>query len=209
MKRPVKLFAIIFLAGTMLCGCLTMKTPLPEINYYVLEYEPPVTDLPEKLPCILRMERFQAAPLYNSTNIVYSENKFVRNAYNYHKWRSVPGDMVTSFLIRDFRAAGLCSAVFMQGVPCSCSHILQGVVEEFYEKDEKNSWQAILTVDITLTSRNEPDIGKSILMQKQYHVSETCTAKSPLALAGAMSRAVSEISGLIIRDVYKHLAKEL
>ncbi len=209
MRSPVKIFIIIFLAGIMPCGCLTMKTPQPRIDYYILEYESPDINLPEKLPCILRMERFQVTPLYNSTNIIYSENKFIRNAYNYHKWRSNPGDMVTSFLIRDFQAAGLCNAIFMQGIPSSYSHVLQGVVDEFYEKDEKNSRQAILTVDITLINKNEPDISKSILMQKRYHASETCSKKSPLALADAMSRAMSKISNLIIQDIYKHLEKEL
>ncbi len=209
MKRPFKFFIIIFLAGILLCGCLTTQTPLPRIDYYILEYEPPVINLPGKLPCILRMERFQVAPLYNSTNIIYSENKFIRNAYNYHKWRSNPGDMITSSLIRDFRAAGLCNAVFMQGIPAHYSHVLQGVLDEFYEKDETNSRQAILTVAVTLINKNESDISKSILMQKQYHVSETCSSKSPVALADAMSRAMSKISGLIIQDIYKHLAKEL
>lgn len=209
MKHLLKFFIVVFLAGIMPCGCLTTKTPLPVTEYYILEYESPVIDLPEKLPCILRMERFQVVPLYNSTNIIYSESKFVRNAYNYHKWRSNPGDMITSFLLRDFQAAGLCNAVFMQGIPSPYSHTLQGVVDEFYEKDEKNSRQAMLTVSITLINKNALDISKSILMQKKYHTSETCINKSPVALADAMSRAMSRISGLIILDIYKHLEKEL
>ena len=193
----------------MLSGCLRMKTPLPETQYYVLEYESSQVKLPEKLPCILRMKRFQVAPVYNSSNIIYSEDKFARNAYNYHKWRSNPGDMITALLIRYFRAAGLCKALFMPDVSFPCSHVLQGVVDEFYEKDGKNSWQAMLTLDITLIQKNEPDISKRILMQKQYHVSETCSKKSPFALAQAMSRAVSKMSGMIIPDIYKYLAKEL
>ena len=209
MTRPVKFLIIIFLAGIIPCGCTTMRTPVPDINYYILEYDLPMMDLPKKLPCILRMEWFQVVPLYNSNNIVYGESKFIRNAYHYHKWRSNPGDMITSFLIRDFQSAGLCDAVFMQSVPSSHTHTLQGVVDEFYEKDTKNTCRAILTLSITLINKTESDITKRILMQKRFHASETCQEKSPVALAEAMSRAMSKISGLIIQDIYKHLAKEL
>jgi len=209
MKRPVKLLILIFLAGITFCGCLTMKNPVPDINYYVLDYDPPVMDLPKKYPCILRMEWFQVAPVYNATHIIYGESKFVRNAYHYHKWRSNPGDMVTSFLMRDLQAAGLCNAVFMQSAAASHTHTLQGLVDEFYEKDTKDARQAILTLDITLINTAEPDITRRILMQKRFHAVETCREKSPIALAEAMSRAMSKISGLIIQDIYKHLAKEL
>ena len=59
------------------------------------------------------MERFQVAPFYNTTNIIYKEASIKRNAYHYHKWRANPEDLVTYFLARDLRETGLFNGKFI------------------------------------------------------------------------------------------------
>jgi hypothetical protein len=52
---------------------------------------------------------------------------------------------------------------------------------------------------------DEPDTTKRILFQKSYGSKKACKHKNPKSLAEAMSRAMKEISGEIIRDIHSCL----
>ena len=186
-------------------GCLSLKKPVVKIDYYTLEYDSPDTAFQTRLPFVVRIKRFQVAPVYNSNRIIYSEQKFKRAAYNYHRWRSSPGDLVTYFLARDMRKSNLFKAVLTYDTGFSSSHAIEGIVDEFYEQDEKDLWKAVLSVSITLVKEGEPDVSKRVLFQKKYIAKETCEQKTPIALAKAMSSAMAKISEIIITDIYNCL----
>jgi len=113
--------------------------------------------------------------------------------------------MLSYFLARDIKETGLFKAVFSIDKSLSASHTIEGMVEEFLEEDSPDSWEAVLSLNITLMAENEPDISRRILLQKKYHAAELCKEKTPLSLAQAMSRAMSKISEMIINDIYKVL----
>jgi len=207
MKKTCKSAFILFVILIVIAGCLGKQRPPAKIDYYTLEYELNKFDGLEPTPFVLRFERFSVAPVYNSSNIIYKTGKSRRDAYNYHKWRANPGDMVTSFLSRDLKNSSLFKAIFEPGSRFSSSHVVSGTVDEIFEQDERYSWKAVLSVTITLIKENEADISKRILFQKRYRASEKCSRKNPLGIAEAMSRAMAGISEKIIADVYKSLAK--
>lgn len=198
---------LIFIILLILVGCIGQQHPPVTIDYYTLEYElSPFADL-TPLPLVLRTERFSVSPIYNSNNMIYETRPFKLNVYNYHKWRANPGDMVTFFLSRDLKRSALFKAIFEPGSRFSSSHMISGSVDEFFEKDEKYSWKAVLSVSITLIKENETDISKRIVFQKNYSAKEKCNRKNPRAIATAMSKAMAKISEMIITDVYQSLAK--
>ncbi|MBI4619690.1 MAG: membrane integrity-associated transporter subunit PqiC [Desulfobacterales bacterium] len=202
-----KAFFLFVLLTLFIGGCLGIKKPIRKIDYYTLEYDPPKVMEFSSLPFVIRIDRFSVAPLYNSNRIVYREKQFKRDTYNYHKWHANPGDLVTYFLARDMRQSSLFKGVIVLNSRMSSSHIIEGTVDEFFEQDNKDLWEGVLSVNIALMTENEPDISRSILFQKRYSVREPCRQKNPRALAEAMSRAMSRISGMIISDVYGCLAK--
>ena len=209
MKLGKKVF-IPFLSGLLFLGingCVTPPQPSPKTDYYTLEYDPVTTDLPGPVQSIIRVERFQVAPFYNTTNIIYKEASFKRNAYHYHKWRANPGDLVTYFLARDIRETGLFNGVFILSSKYPASHIIDGTLDQFYQESIDNSWQAVLSVNITFMVDYEPDISKRILFQKEYTSKKQCEQKNPKALAAAMSQAMAEISKTIIKDIHHSLTK--
>jgi len=178
------------------------KHPGHQIEYYTLEYEiPPGADL-EPLPYVVRIERFEVAPTYNTSRIIYREGSFRREAYVYKRWRSNPGDLVTYFLNRDIKGSGLFRAVLPHDSRFPSSFVIEGSVDEFFEWDTTTVWTAVLTLSITLMAENEPDVSRRILLQKTYQLREACQAKNPAALAEAMSRAMARVSGEIIKDLY-------
>jgi len=50
----------------LVSGCLNVSQPGRKIDYYSLEYDPPLKAAERKqVPLTLRIKRFQVAPLYN------------------------------------------------------------------------------------------------------------------------------------------------
>lgn len=205
MSYARKIFYIFMSLILFIPGCISLKKPVIKIDYYTLEYDSPEVAFKSQLPFVVRIERFRVAPVYNSNRIVYSEQKFKRAAYNYHRWRSSPGDLVTYFLARDMHKSNLFKAVLTYDTGFLSSHAIEGVVDEFYEQDEKDLWQAVLSVSITLVREGEPDISKRVLSQKKYTAREACEQKTPLALTKAMSSAMAKLSEMIITDIYNCL----
>lgn len=192
----------------LLVGCLSGKHPYKKIDYYTLEYDAPGISNLHTLPLVLQIERFQVAPVYNTSKIIYRQRPFTRDAYTYHMWRANPGDLVSYFLARDFQQSLVFKAVATHNKGLLSSHILQGTVDEFYEHDGKDYWEAVLSVSITLMVNNETDISNRILFQKSYNARKACSQKNPRALAAAMSEAMTDISKSIITDIYNFLAED-
>jgi len=129
------------------------------------------------------------------------------NVYNYHKWGVNPGNMISDYLFRGIKQSNSFKAVFPYSSSTAALYTINGHVDEFYELDTKNGWEAHLALTITLLSEIEKDDLKKICFQKSYSSSKKCLKKNPRSLAGAMSRAASEITSEIIKDVYKALKR--
>jgi len=183
-----------------------LKKPARRIDFYTLEYPPPRPAGKAPLPLVLGVQRFRVAPTYNTQKIVYRDRSFKRNTYQYHKWRAEPGDLVGYFLARDLRQSGIFKAVFSMEENLPTSYFIEGTVDEFFEFDTNRSWEAVLTVSITLMKTIEPDISRRIILQKTYSARKPCREKNPRALAEAMSLAMAEISKAIMNDVYTSLS---
>jgi cholesterol transport system auxiliary component len=186
-------------------ACLNLKQPSQRIAFYTLEYDPPVIAGIGTLPYAIRIDRFSVAPVYDTTQIIYRDQSFVRNAYIYHKWRVNPGNLVTYFLTRDIRHSNLFEAVLPDKGRFDPSFILEGSVDQFVEWDTGVKSSAVLSINVTLIAANEPDIHKKIIFQRSYNATQECKERQPRALAEAMSLAMAHVSGEILEDIYGHL----
>jgi ABC-type uncharacterized transport system auxiliary subunit len=189
----------------VLASCSGLNRPSPKIEHYSLEYGLPAWEKAPSLPFVLKVERFSAAPLYDTRQIIYREKPFVRDAYVYHRWRTTPADLVTYFLARDLKFSGLFAGVLPHDTGQEGMFELEGTVDEFLESDLDDSWEAVLTFSVSLMEANQPDISKKILFQKTYHAKKSCRQKNPRALAEAMSQAMADLSTSVITDVYDAL----
>jgi cholesterol transport system auxiliary component len=200
-----KIHVAAIIVFVLLAGCLNIKQPSPKVDYYTLEYELPAAKPSPSLPFILKIEPFATSPVYDSNRILYREKEFKRSEYAYHKWRAVPGDLTTAFLARDFAASSLFKAIIQSETVPEYSHLLTGKVEEFYQRSGNDHWEAVLSVNITLSSFMAQHIHDTVLLQKRYAFREKCSQKTPEAFVEAMSRAVQRLSGELIEDVYTKL----
>lgn len=199
-----KISLVLVLVGfpILFVGCMNLKQPINKIEYYTLEYAPPIIADLKPLSHVLRLEHFTASPIYNTGRIIYRNRSFKRDSYIYYRWRTNPGALVTHFLSRDIRHSGLFKAILSPDSRFVSSYMLEGTVDEFFEWDMEETWKAILSLSIILIDKNKIDAGEKILFQKTYRKETLCKRKTPRSLAQAMSRAMSEISEQIIKDVY-------
>jgi len=198
--------AVAVLVGILLFGgCLKLQRPEKPVRFYTLEYAEPEHRVDKPLGSILQVNRFGVAPTYNTRRMIYREGDFRRDAYIYSQWRDNPGEMVSYFLARDLRGSGYFNAVVPHRTQAGVTHVLEGYVEEFFEWDFEEGWEAVLTVSITLTKALEPDVSRKVIRQKTYRVREPFQEKTPTGLAAAMSRAMRALSRQVIEDVYNAL----
>ncbi len=206
MNNKFKSLLITVLTAFWIIGCPGNTKPNKKIDFYTLEYDSPKISNSNPLPIVIQIDRFQVTPLYDSKRISYSETPFTIDTFKYHKWQADPGELVTYFLARDLKQSSLFKAVFTLDSNSPSSHRLSGIVDEFYEQDRSDLWEAVLTVSITLITEDEQDLSKRILMQKKYNSREECKYKNPRAIAEAMSRAMAKVSKMIITDIYNRIS---
>jgi ABC-type uncharacterized transport system auxiliary subunit len=198
------LFAVI--AALLLNACTSVGQPGRKIDFYTLEYDPPrLANEREKVPFTIKINRFKVSPLYNSNKIIYRDKPFARNEYYYRKWRANPGDMITYFLKRDLQLSSLFEAVFSHEDWFGCDYLLEGAVDEFFEQDNPDSWEAVLSITIALIKETEPDVGKRVIFQNTYQARRPSLQKNPKSLSAAMSLAMAQVSEEVIRDIVQTL----
>ncbi|MEJ2586652.1 MAG: ABC-type transport auxiliary lipoprotein family protein [Deltaproteobacteria bacterium] len=193
----------------VLLGCSGLREQRRAIQYFTLEYKVPKMSGQKALPAVIKVERFNVAPTYNTQRMIYRDKAFKRDEYYYYKWRSNPGDTIAYLLSRDIGESGLFAAVLSNDSRFPFEFKVEGRVNEFLQKEEKDSWYADLSLTITLLKANDPDVVKRILFQKTYRAQIACPEENPQGLAQAMSEAMKEISQEIVEDVYQAVKRHM
>lgn len=206
MHRAILLTTL--LLALSLSACVPSSKPPLKVEQYTLEYDAPAPDA-EPVPALIQVRRFAVAPEYRTRRMVYSEGVNMRAEYNYHSWRATPGDLATYFLRRDLAESGLFSGVLDDASAMVGSYVLEGAVDDFYERDNADGTEAVLGLTVALVDPGEADVTRRVLFQKAYRVHEPCVARNPKAVALSMSRAMQTVAGRIAVDVRQAVAERL
>jgi ABC-type uncharacterized transport system auxiliary subunit len=198
LNRMVTIVVCTVILGGSGCG----KPPML-VNQYILEYPAPVVPDGAKIPAELKVELFSVAQTFNTHAMVYQPRPYQSQSYNYSRWRANPGYLVTDYLIRDLRESGLFKAVFGPDSGGKHRFKLEGGVAEFQELDTAGVWQASLALTVTLLDTDKAELPQRVVFQKDYRVLEPLPEKTPQGLAQGMSRAMKQVSGRIITDIYE------
>ncbi|MDA8142342.1 MAG: ABC-type transport auxiliary lipoprotein family protein [Desulfobacteraceae bacterium] len=197
----------IFFTVLLLTACSIPKTKPQPVYYYTLDNKPLELSFPNRVPAVVRVERFAAGPPYDSQQIIYGDKGLYRNAYANFKWIALPGELLAYDLARDMQQCGGFQAVLTPQASSPPTHAINGFVEQFLEEDFSEPAQAALKVGITLIDTREPDPIKRILLQKNYSFKSPCEEKTPAALAQAMSAAAAKLNAQIIQDIHRCLSQ--
>lgn len=199
LARLCVLAAIVALTA---CSCGLSRSPKPPVNYYTLDYAVPgFPDYPRS-PAVLQVARFAEAADNNLSQMLYSQGPNLRDEYFYQRWRAMPGDLVSSFLLRDMQQCGLFTAAVGGGSMATSSFRVEGRVDRFFELDLSEAWQADLSVTVTLLRVKPTQSSRLVVFQKSYETREPAAQKTAQSLAEAMSRAMEGLSRQILADIY-------
>jgi len=190
----------------MVSACMSPSAPPKPTYYYPLDYPSPAIRLNHQLPTVLRVERFAVSPPFHTQRIIYAGKGSRRNSYAFHQWIAPPGELLPYFIARDLRKSNGFKAVLTPSTSLSATHSLHGWVEEFIEKDGSKNCTAEATIHISLINNIKADPTAKVMLQKRYHASARCSSKTPAALAQSMSKAVSDISTDIAKDIHHRLS---
>jgi ABC-type uncharacterized transport system auxiliary subunit len=189
----------------LLAGCISLTQTRPPSKQFRLDYvsRPPAGT---PLPVILRVPPMEVAAIYDREPIVYREDDYRIEAYNYARWAGNPGTMIAELLARDFAASGLYRDVQMAVSLVPPDYQVKGTLEEIEERGSDSSCTAHLGLRLTLTaSRGERD--RRVRFTKLYEADEPVRCGDHEAIAAAMSAAMAKISAEVQADVYAELAK--
>jgi ABC-type uncharacterized transport system auxiliary subunit len=204
MKRWIG--TLLLLIG-LLSGCLGGAGTTPYVRQYVLEYPPPQGAGRPAFEATVRVERFSADRMFMGHEMLYRQEPLRRDAYPGNRWRVAPGDMVTEFIRRDLREAGLFRAVLSERDADDVRYSLEGGVEEFIETREANKRKALLAVTITLLDLSRKETASLVVLQKSYRLEAAAAGEGAAGLAAGMSVAMSDLSRQAIADIAAALTR--
>jgi len=140
MKSNHARFAFFVLTALVLTGCAG-KVRYPD--YYMLALAPsndaPAADN-QKLPAIA-VQRFETPAYLRQGRIVYRESPEHIGFYEYHRWASDPGQVVTTAMMDSLRASGVFSLVEPYDGQERAPYVLRGRLEKLDEVDYRNGVQ--------------------------------------------------------------------
>jgi ABC-type uncharacterized transport system auxiliary subunit len=204
-KREIIYFIFLFLIVCffVLQGCANSGKPRYEVENYLLDYPAPTFENKVKLDTTIRFSRFTIASAYNTQNMIFRTDNYTLDFFNYNRWAVNPADMTADTLLRDMQASGIFRAVFSRYTVEETRFLLQGGINDFFLRIEKNGKVAVISMEITLKDSLRQEATKRIVFQKKYSREEALTDQSPHGYCQAMSKALKNISQQITTDVYE------
>ena len=174
------------LATAAWIACAACSGTIPETRHYQLA-SPGARQ--HGTGTTLVLETLSTEPAYDDDRIAYRSNPVRIDFYQYHRWSSAPGVMVSQYLEQALEASGRVRAVVRELTP-SAAVILSGRVVAIEEVDRsKTEWLARIVLELSASDARTGDA----LWTDQVEETEPLRERTPEGLAAALSVAMSRI----------------
>jgi ABC-type uncharacterized transport system auxiliary subunit len=169
-------------------ACAACAGKLPETRFYQLA-------VPEAQPHggdrVLVLDPLATDAAYDDDRIVYRTTPFRLDYYQYHRWSSAPGSMVSNYLEQALEHSGRFRAVVRELTP-DAPVVLAGRVLAIEEVDRsRTDWLGRIVLELILTDARTSET----LWTEQFEETEPLRERNPEGLAAALSTAMSRIVG--------------
>ncbi|MFA5323029.1 MAG: ABC-type transport auxiliary lipoprotein family protein [Smithella sp.] len=201
--KGIRIFCLIIVVFSLLiAGCAGSGKPPYAVEKYLLNYPASSRGSLGKLDTSIKFNRFSIATAYNSVNMIFSDDPYSFDSFNYSRWAVNPADMIADGLLRDFRESGLFQAIFSRYESDEGRFVISGSVEEFFMRIEKGDKKAVVSMVVSLKDTRQQEADKRIIFQKKYVREEPLQESSPKGYCQAASQSMRIISEQIANDVY-------
>jgi ABC-type uncharacterized transport system auxiliary subunit len=152
MINRITTFACFTVVVLVMAGCAG-KVRYPD--YYVLSIAPsqdPPSNDNHKLSAVA-VQRFETLAYLRQGRIVYRQSSEQIGFYDYHRWASDPGQVVTSAVVNCVRSAGVFSIVEAYDGQERADYLLSGRLERLDETDYNKAVQVEVRLSAQLVNR--------------------------------------------------------
>ena len=201
MRYPGFFFPVL-LTSLVLGGCSLTRSK-QEVQYYALTLptRSAAPSSPAPITASLVVRPFSAQPPYHRDRMVYRSSPYEFDFYHYHRWVTKPADMLTTLTRRTLQQSGLFTTVYP--TPDARADLrLGGVVRQYEEVDQAQSWQAVLSIEVWLSRSQEP----APFWFRSYSATRLAAKRNPAAVAEAMSQNLQDILARLTNDLTGALA---
>jgi len=202
LKKSKGAFFMMVFFSLLLAGCFTGGKPQYNIESYILNYPALSWNQPGKLEASIKFNRFSIAAAYNSPRMIFRNDDYKIDSFNYSRWAVNPADMIADRILDDMTGSGLFQTVFSYQEVQEGRFIVSGGIEEFLLSINKSGKTAIIRMTIALQDSRVNRAGKRTIFQKKYVRTEPLQESSPQGYCDAASRAMQNLSREIISDIY-------
>lgn len=180
-----------------LAGCGGQST-VPQDSFYRLTEPDSVASAGAKLNGVLVVPRFLSDGLLSERPVVYavSNSPETMQQYNYHFWIESPARMLQELTVDYLRKAGAAATVVTPEFRAAGAYELIGKIKRL-EQVRGDGRRAVVSLEFGLYHSND---GRLILL-RSYDQSVALNGDAVSEAAAAMSSAVSEVLGALVRDL--------
>ena len=197
----VATYACFTLAVLMMTGCAG-KVHYPD--YYMLSIAPsedPSSADSHKLSAVA-VQPFETPAYLRQGRIVYRQSPEQIGFYDYHRWASDPGQVVTGAMMDCVRSAGIFSFVEAYDGQENAEYLLSGRLERLDELDYKNGVQVEVTLSAQLLNRKTG----AVVWTGNSTTTKNVGQRDVRSVVHAMDQATQEVVERLVADMKKQLA---
>jgi ABC-type uncharacterized transport system auxiliary subunit len=204
MTNRATTFACLTLAVLVIAGCAG-KVHYPD--YYMLSIAPsedPSSAGNHKLSAVA-VQRFETPAYLRQGRIVYRQTPEQIGFYDYHRWASDPGQVVTGAMMDRVRSAGVFSFVEAYDGQENAEYLLSGRLERLDEVDYKNGVQVEVKLSAQLVNRKTG----AVVWTGDRTTTTNVSQREVSSVVRAMDQATQKSVEQLVGDMKKQLAATL
>ena len=193
------------LAVLMIAGCAG-KVHYPD--YYMLAIapseDPPSSSDSHKLSAVA-VQPFETPEYLRQGRIVYRQTPEQIGFYDYHRWASDPGQVVTAAMIDCVRSAGVFSFVEAYDSQQNAEYLLSGRLEKLDEVDYKNG----INVEVKLSAQLVNRKTGAVVWAGDTTTTRKVSQREVSSVVSSMDHATQEGVEQLVAAMKKQLAATL
>ena len=91
-RRPQISWSSLFLliCFAVIPGCVSTGKPPVQVENYLVDYSVPVFEKLTKIEDTISVSRFTVATAYNNHNMIFRQDNFALDSFNYNRWAVNP-----------------------------------------------------------------------------------------------------------------------
>ena len=152
---------------------------------------------------VLEVRTFNVSAAFAANSFVYRNKGGEYSSDFYNEFFVSPGVIMANNSRDWMRRSGMFATVRSGGSRMTATHVLEGDVTELYGDYSKTPAEAVIKIHVVLLDGSDD----SLLIDREYSLSEQVTDDLPGSLVGAWNRALGTLLGRLENDLKLSLNK--